>query len=146
MLIAFRFMQAMGGAVSAVAVRAMVRDYFTVEESPKIFSMLMLILSVSPLFAPSLGGIITQWLSWQWVFIILAVIVTIILIMMRRFLPVRHVPDTSVSLAVGPMLDTYVKILRNREFLTFTLASSFALGGLFISWLAQLLFYRNAFR
>ena len=132
MLIAFRFMQAMGGAVSAVAVRAMVRDYFTVEESPRIFSMLMLILSVSPLFAPTLGGIITQWLSWQWVFIILAVIVTIILIMMRRFLPVRHVPDPTVSLAIGPMLDTYMKILRNRQFLTFTLASSFALGGLFI--------------
>jgi DHA1 family bicyclomycin/chloramphenicol resistance-like MFS transporter len=30
------------------------------------------------------------------------------------------------------MLDTYMKILRNRQFLTFTLASSFALGGLFI--------------
>jgi DHA1 family bicyclomycin/chloramphenicol resistance-like MFS transporter len=132
MLIGFRFMQAMGGAVSAVAVRAMVRDYFTVEESPKIFSMLMLILSVSPLLAPSLGGIITQWLSWHWVFIILAVIVTIIMIMMRRFLPVRHVPDPSVSLAIGPMLDTYRKILQNRQFLTFTLASSFALGGLFI--------------
>ena len=132
MLIAFRFMQALGGAVSAVAVRAMVRDYFTIDESPKIFSMLMLILSVSPLFAPSLGGIITQWLSWQWVFIILATIVTIILVLMRRFLPVRYVPDPSISLAIGPMLDTYAKILRNREFLTFTLATSFALGGLFI--------------
>lgn len=132
MLIAFRFVQAMGGAVSAVAVRAMVRDYFTVGESPKIFSMLMLILSVSPLLAPSLGGIITQWLSWQWVFIILAVIVMIILIFMRRFLPVRHIPDSSMSLAIAPMIDTYMKIMRNREFLTFTLASSFALGGLFI--------------
>lgn len=132
MLIGFRFLQALGGAVTAVAVRAMVRDYFTIEESPKIFSMLMLVLSVSPLFAPSLGGIITQWLSWQWVFIILAIIVIIIMMLMRRFLPVRHVPDASVSLAIGPMLETYGAILRNRQFLTFTLASSFALGGLFI--------------
>jgi DHA1 family bicyclomycin/chloramphenicol resistance-like MFS transporter len=131
-LIAFRFVQALGGAVSAVAVRAMVRDYFTVEESPKIFSMLMLVLSVSPLLAPSLGGIITQHLSWQWVFIMLAIIVVVILLVMRRFLPVRYIPDTTVSLAAGPMIQTYVTILKNRQFLTYTLATSFALGGLFI--------------
>jgi len=132
MLIVCRFFQALGGAVSAVAVRAMVRDYFTIEESPKIFSMLMLVLSVSPLFAPSLGGIIMQWLAWQWVFIILAVIVVLILLLMRRYLPVRHAPDPTVSLAARPMINTFMTIMRNRQFLTFTLASSFALGGLFI--------------
>ena len=132
MLIVCRFFQALGGAVSAVAVRAMVRDYFTVEESPKIFSMLMLVLSVSPLFAPSLGGIIMQWFSWRWVFIILAAISVIILVLMKRFLPLKHVADPTVSLAARPMINTFMAILRNRQFLTFTLASSFALGALFI--------------
>jgi DHA1 family bicyclomycin/chloramphenicol resistance-like MFS transporter len=70
MLVAFRFVQAFGGSVSLVGVRAMVRDYFTVEESPKIFSMLMLILSVSPLLAPSLGGLVSRWLHWEWIFFI----------------------------------------------------------------------------
>jgi len=92
----------------------------------------MLVLSVSPLFAPSLGGIIMQWLAWQWVFIILAVIVVLILLLMRRYLPVRHAPDPTVSLAARPMINTFMTIMRNRQFLTFTLASSFALGGLFI--------------
>jgi len=131
-LIIARFMQALGGAVSAVAVRAMVRDYFTVAESPKIFSMLMLVLSVSPLLAPSIGGLITQALSWQWVFILLAIVVVLILIVMKKFLPLRHVPDKSVSLAIAPMLRTYAVIMKNRQFLTYTLATSFALGGLFI--------------
>lgn len=146
MLIAFRFIQALGGAVSAVAVRAMVRDYFTVEESPKIFSILMLILSVSPLFAPSLGSIVIQWLSWQWVFIVLAIIVIFILLCMKWFLPVRYVPDKTVSLAIGPMIGTYATILRNRQFLTFTLASSFALGGLFIYLAGSTVILQEQFR
>lgn len=132
MLIVFRFLQALGGAVSAVSVRAMVRDYFTIEESPKIFSMLMLILSVSPLFAPSLGGIVISHLAWEWIFIILATIVVLILVLMFLFLPERHVPDASVSLKIKPMMITYFSILKNRQFTTFTLATSFSFGGLFI--------------
>lgn len=132
MLITFRFLQALGGAVSAVAVRAMVRDYFTVEESPRIFSMLMLILSVSPLFAPSLGGIIISHLTWEWIFVILAAIVVLIMILMFLWLPERHRPDPSVSLNIRPMMSTYALILKNRQFSTFTLATSFSFGGLFI--------------
>jgi DHA1 family bicyclomycin/chloramphenicol resistance-like MFS transporter len=110
----------------------MVRDYFTTEESPRIFSMLMLILSVSPLFAPSLGGVITNYLEWQWIFYILAAIVIVILLVMFAFLPETHQPDTSVSLRVQPMIETFVSILKNRQFTTFTIATSFSFGGLFI--------------
>lgn len=132
MLIVFRFIQALGGSVSAVAVRAMVRDYFTVEESPRIFSMLMLILSVSPLFAPSLGGIIVSRLEWPWIFIILAAIVLLVLALMFLYLPERHEPDPSVSLRITPMITTFIAIFKNRQFATFTLATSFSFGGLFI--------------
>ena len=37
---------------------AMVRDFFPVEESAKIISLLILVLSVSPLFAPTIGGFV----------------------------------------------------------------------------------------
>ncbi|MBX2893833.1 MAG: multidrug effflux MFS transporter [Cyclobacteriaceae bacterium] len=132
LFITFRLIQALGCCVSAVGVRAMVRDYFSVEESPKIFSMLMLILSVSPLLAPSLGSVITHQLHWSWVFYILAFIVIIILIITYLFLPEVYKPDPTVSLRIKPMVRTYCEILRNRQFLTYTLASSFAIGGLFV--------------
>lgn len=73
-----------------------------------------------------------QWFNWRWVFIILAAVVVIVLVLMRRCLPLRHAADPTVSLAARPMINTFMTILRNRQFLTFTLASSFALGGLFI--------------
>jgi DHA1 family bicyclomycin/chloramphenicol resistance-like MFS transporter len=132
MLIAFRFTQALGGASAAVAVRAMVRDYFPIQESPKIFSMLMLILSVSPLFAPSIGGVITIRLEWYWVFYILATIVIVIGLLMYFYLPETYEPDKGVSIRVRPMLNTFISILKNVQFTTYTLATSFSAGGLFI--------------
>jgi DHA1 family bicyclomycin/chloramphenicol resistance-like MFS transporter len=131
-LTAFRFIQALGSCVAAVGVRAMVRDYFPANESAKIYSIMMLILAVSPLLAPSLGSMITNNLDWQWVFVVLAVIVIIIVVLMHVVLPEAHPSDPTISLAVRPMINTFMDILRNNQFTTYTLATSFTLGGLFI--------------
>ena len=53
-LIMFRLLQALGGCAGMVAARAMVRDLFEVKENAKIFSMLMLVVAVSPIIAPTL--------------------------------------------------------------------------------------------
>jgi len=55
-LIIFRFFQALGGCVGMVASRAMVRDLFEVKDNAKVFSTLMLVVAVSPINAPTLGG------------------------------------------------------------------------------------------
>src|SRR5580704_16956099 len=72
LFIAFRLLQALGGCSAQVGAIAMVRDFFAVEESARIISLLILVLSVSPLFAPSVGGFVTASIGWQWIFVILA--------------------------------------------------------------------------
>ena len=57
-LIIFRLLQALGGCAGMVAARAVVRDLFEVKENAKIFSMLMLVVAVSPIIAPTLGGML----------------------------------------------------------------------------------------
>ena len=57
-LVLARFFQALGGCVAWVGAATMVRDFFPIQETPKIFSLLVLVLGVSPLVAPSLGGFI----------------------------------------------------------------------------------------
>jgi len=71
-LIAMRFVQALGGCAAQVAAMAMVRDFFPVHETAKIISLLILILSVSPLLAPSVGVFVAVHLGWQWVFVVLS--------------------------------------------------------------------------
>jgi len=78
-LIAMRFVQALGGCAAQVAAMAMVRDFFPAHETAKIISLLILILSVSPLFAPSVGVSVAVHLGWQWVFIVLAAFVILML-------------------------------------------------------------------
>src|SRR5204862_3095851 len=73
-LIILRLLQALGGCVGMVAARAMVRDLFEVKENAKIFSTLMLVVAVSPIIAPTLGGYITSLLGWRYVFAMLIIV------------------------------------------------------------------------
>lgn len=131
-LVAFRFIQALGGSVAWVAAVAMVRDFFPVSESAKIFSLLVLILGVSPLLAPTLGGFITTAIGWQGIFIVLAVIVTLIVALVFIYLPEGHPPDPTISLRAKPMLATFFSVLRHPQFYTYTFSGAFSFATLFI--------------
>lgn len=131
-LVIFRFVQAIGGSVAWVAAVAMVRDFFEVKESARLFSILILIIGVSPLIAPTLGGFIAIWLGWKAIFILLAIIVSVITLVTYLFLPAGNPPDLSVSLKPKPMIFTFFSILKNPQFYTYTFAGAFAFATLFI--------------
>ena len=131
-LVVLRFIQALGGCVAWVSALAMVRDFFPVEESARIFSMLILVIGLSPLLAPTLGGFIAAGLGWQAVFIALALIVFLILMLTIFFLPEGHKPDPTVSLKARPMLMTFGSIFRHPKFYTYSLAGAFSFSTLFI--------------
>jgi DHA1 family bicyclomycin/chloramphenicol resistance-like MFS transporter len=127
-----RFFQALTGCVASVAAMAMVRDFFPVDKSAKIISLLVLILGASPLLAPSIGSIIVTSLGWQWVFATLAFIVLIILLQTFFFLPEGHVPDTTISLKPAPIIKGFREILTRRQFYIYALAGTFSFAGLFV--------------
>lgn len=131
-LIAFRFFQAIGGSVAWVGAVSMVRDFFPVEESARIFSLLVLILGVSPLLAPTFGGFITDTFGWQPIFLILSGLVVLLLIIVIFYLPEGHQPDPTISLKAGPMLDMFLSILKNPQFSTYSFAGAFLFATLFI--------------
>lgn len=129
-LIALRFVQALGGCAAQVAAMAMVRDFFHVDETAKIISLLILILSASPLLAPSIGVFVAVHLGWQWVFIILAAFVALMMSVCWWRLPQGHAPDLTVSLRLRPILRNYATVLKDPQFTTYALAGAFAFSGL----------------
>jgi len=131
-LTVLRFIQALGGSVAWVGSVAMVRDFFPVEESAKIFSLLVLILGVSPLLAPTFGGFITVSLGWQWVFIMLAGITLLILLVTIFYLPEGNAPDKTISLKAGPMIETFASVLKHPQFYTYAFSGAFSFATLFI--------------
>ena len=129
-LVAMRFVQALGGCAAQVASMAMVRDFFPVHETAKIISLLILILGVSPLLAPSVGVFVAVHLGWQWVFIVLAAFAALMLVVSWRLLPEGHPPDPGISLRLLPILRNYALVLKEPQFITYALSGSFALSGL----------------
>lgn len=131
-LVTFRFLQALGGSVAWVGAVAMVRDFFPVEASARIYSLLFLIIGVSPLLAPTLGGLIVTSMGWQAIFIFLMVITTIIVIVVIFFLPEGHAPDPTISLQLKPMLLTFRDIFKHPVFFKYVVAGAFSFSTLFI--------------
>jgi DHA1 family bicyclomycin/chloramphenicol resistance-like MFS transporter len=131
-LIALRFVQALGGCAAQVASMAMVRDFFPAKETAKIISLLILILSASPLLAPSLGVFVAVHLGWQWVFLVLSAFVALMLAVCWWRLPQGHQPDRTVSLRLRPIFHNYATVLKEPQFLTYALAGAFAFSGLLV--------------
>jgi MFS transporter, DHA1 family, multidrug resistance protein len=129
--VALRFLEALGGCVAQVGAIAMVRDFFPVKESAKIFSLLFLMIGISPLLAPTIGSLLLAALGWRWIFVVLAAIASAILAVTFFLLPEGHEPDRSISLRPGPLLRGFWGILKEPQFITYTLAGAFSFAGLF---------------
>jgi DHA1 family bicyclomycin/chloramphenicol resistance-like MFS transporter len=130
-LIIYRLFQALGGCVGMVAARAMVRDLFAVEDNAKVFSTLMLVVAVSPIIAPTLGGYITAYFGWRYIFGMLIIVIAIILVAVYFLLPESKKPDTSFSLRPSAITKSYISIIKNSQFAIYTFTGAIAYAGLY---------------
>ena len=130
-LIALRLVQAFGGCAGMVASRALVRDLFPVEESAKVFSLLMLVIGVSPIIAPTLGGYLTASVGWKSIFIVLGIMAAFILIAVYFKLPTGRKPDVSLSLKPKAIITNFISVAKEPQFYTFALTGAIASAGLY---------------
>jgi MFS transporter, DHA1 family, multidrug resistance protein len=132
LFIALRLAQALGGCVAQVGAVTMVRDFFPAEDSARVLSLLVLVLSVSPLFAPSLGSVVTTSLGWPWIFVVLAAFALFVIAVTALLLPQGHRPDTSLSLHPGAILRGFGNVISRRQFATYAVGGAFSFAGLFV--------------
>jgi MFS transporter, DHA1 family, multidrug resistance protein len=130
-LIAIRFLQALGSCAGMVASRALVRDIFPVKENAKIFSLLMLVLALSPIVAPTLGGYVAAAFGWQFIFYILAGIAGITLLLTLFKLPEGRKPELTLSLKPKPIINGFLEVAKVPQFYTYAFAGAIASSGLY---------------
>ena len=130
-LIWLRLLQAVGSCSGLVAARAMVRDLFPVEENASIFSSLMLVVGVSPIIAPTLGGYFTAAFGWHSIFVFLAVMSAFILLGVHFLLPESRKPDPTFSLRPVAIINGYMSVAKEPQFYTYCLTGSIAAAGLY---------------
>lgn len=130
-LIAFRFLQALGSCAGMVTSRAMVRDLFDVKDTAKVFSSLMLVVAVSPIIAPTVGGYVTAALGWRYVFAALMIVDAAILAAVFFLLPESKAPDPSHSLKPHHVSRNFFDILVHPQFYIYALTGAVAASGLY---------------
>jgi len=129
-LIVLRFIQAVGSCAAAVGSMAMVRDLFGAKDSARVFSLLLLVVGASPMIAPTAGGYVITLFGWRAVFVILTIMGIIILLLSIFFLPESYQPDPNFSLRPRPILNNFLSVLQNRQFIVYSLTGSLAFAGL----------------
>ncbi len=143
--IGLRFIQAVGSCAATVASVSMVRDLFPVKDIPKVFSLLMLVVGLSPMLAPTIGGYVTADYGWHTVFFILMCMGIVILIAAQLVLPNTYLPDTSISLKPKAIITNFITILKEPQFYTYAFAGAIAFSGLFTYVAASPILFMDIF-
>lgn len=130
-LVAWRFLQALGGCSSMVIVRAVVRDRCDVREAARTFSLLILVMGVTPLLAPVLGGWMGVHLGWRAIFWLMLCYGLLGFAAVAWGLPETHDTRHEPPLRLGRTLADYAGLLASPAFLGYSLAGGFGFAGLF---------------
>ena len=144
--ILLRFVQAVGSCAAAVASMAMVRDLFPGQDSPNVFSLLMLVVGLSPMLAPTIGGYVIKGFGWHTIFIILGIMGFAVLLASRFGLPDTHKADASISLKPRPIIKSFVSVLSEPQFYTYALSGAVAFSGLFTYVAGSPLIFMDIFK
>ena len=129
-LIVFRFLQALGGCAPLVVPRAVVRDYFDRRDSVRMLSMLMLIMGLAPILAPLAGGQLLLHFGWRSIFWFHVLYGATWLVAVLAALPESLPAVRRRRQRVSEILQVYLTLLRDRSFMTHTLAGALVFAGL----------------
>ncbi|WP_310496894.1 multidrug effflux MFS transporter [Sandarakinorhabdus sp.] len=124
MLVAGRFVQALGCCAAMVVARAIVRDRYDHRDSARIFSLLMLVLAVAPMLAPTIGGWISVWAGWHAVFLVFAAIGAIVAVVVATRLDESRSPETAAKARSQSVLSAYAAVLGERRLIGYLLVGA----------------------
>lgn len=144
--IGLRFIQAIGSCAATVASVSMVRDLFPIRDIPKVFSLLMLVVGLSPMLAPTIGGYVTTNFGWHIVFFVLMCLGIIVLLAAQFGLPNTHKPDNTISLKPKPIITNFIRIIKEPYFYTYAFTGAIAFSGLFTYVAASPILFMDIFK
>ncbi len=130
-LVALRFIQGFAGAAGIVIARAIVRDLHSGVAAARFFSLLMLVNGLAPILAPIFGGLLLRYTSWRGIFIVLAIIGTLLLLATATGLGETLPPDRRQSGGVSATKTTFRQLLADRPYMGYALSCGLAFAAMF---------------
>lgn len=131
-LILLRFVQSVGACAAMITATAMVRDLFPPQEIARVYSFLILVLSVSPMLAPTAGSYLCASFGWPSIFIVLTILIVLIMVGTVLFLGETKKADPLVSLKAASIARRYGQVLRTPGFAQQAAIGSLAMACMFV--------------
>ncbi|STV89204.1 transport protein [Klebsiella michiganensis] len=103
LMLALRFIQALGVCAAAVTWQAMVTDYYPAQRTNRIFAAIMPLVGLSPALAPLLGSWLLVHFEWQAIFAVLFAITLLLMLPALRLKPAnKPVASAQQKLTFSP--------------------------------------------
>ena len=131
LLVAARFVQALGGSAGIVLARAVARDLRSGAELVRLFSLMLAVNGLAPVLAPVLGGQLLRVVSWRYAFVALAVLGALLFALVWRVLPESLPPARRRVGGLADALRTYRSLVGDLRFVGQVLTGAFAFATLF---------------
>jgi DHA1 family bicyclomycin/chloramphenicol resistance-like MFS transporter len=125
-----RVLQGLGVAAAGVVATAILRDLFEGAAFARLLSRLLVIPTAAPILAPSVGGAILTWTSWQGVFVALVAFSLLLLAVVGFGLPETLPRHRRRSARVGAIARSYRALSRDRTFAGLVLVAGLAFAAL----------------
>ena len=129
-LIAARALQAFGCGASISVARATLMDYFGPTRAATGIAYTATAILLVPMFAPTLGGYMAEYLGWRWIFVICAVLGVAVLIF--NWIRIAETHPRGVSTGPAPRtLHSYRILLTSPDYLAFVAFGAFMMSAMY---------------
>lgn len=127
-----RTLQALGACVGAVVTRAAIRDKLSAKQTAKAFSIMILVMGLAPILAPSLGALFLQFFNWHAIFWFLAAFGTLNLLLTKFFFFETLTEENRNVRPAKEVLSQYWDLLKDPTFNYPAIGGGLLMGAMFV--------------
>ncbi|WP_201587956.1 multidrug effflux MFS transporter [Psychrobacter jeotgali] len=131
-LFAGRVLQALGACVGAVVTRAAIRDRLTARQTAKAFSIMILVMGLAPILAPSLGALFLQFFDWRSIFWFLTAFGVLNLLLTKFFFFETLTEENRNLRPAKEVLSQYWDLLKDPTFNYPAIGGGLLMGAMFV--------------
>ncbi|MEM1243482.1 MAG: multidrug effflux MFS transporter [Pseudomonadota bacterium] len=113
----FRFVQGLGAGVCFTLARTIITDLMQGEKLANMASYFSMLVSISPLLAPAVGGYIQELFYWQVNFFVLGIIIAILLVAFILFCKETNLNKNPQAFSLNGIVKNYTYVIKQPIFL-----------------------------
>lgn len=130
-LIAARLAQGLAASASPAAGRAVIRDVWEGNEAARAMAYVSMAMTLAPLLAPSVGGLILQFFDWRMIFWALVVFAVVAILLIIFVLPETNGPEKRQDIPLLHYFRAYGTVLKHSHTWAYLLSGGFSTATMF---------------